>query len=165
MSQPDAISVSRRIPVSSDVVFALLADPTKHPEIDGSGMLRSATSSGAITGVGDTFTMRMHNDEMGDYEMINHVVEYEAGRRIAWEPALLHAGRAEDEAGVVMRAGHRWLYQLEPVSSDATVVTESYDCSSAPAWLQNAVQGGKRWQASMEASLENVSRLCSTSNG
>lgn len=158
MSQPAAVSVSRTVPAPADVVFALLADPTRHPEIDGSGMVRAATSSGPIGGAGDTFTMRMHNDEMGDYEMINHVVEYEAGRRIAWEPVLLHAGRPEDEEDVGVRSGHRWSYHLEPLGPGATVVTESYDCSTAPAWLQKAVKGGQRWQRSMEATLDNVCR-------
>lgn len=161
MSQALAISVTKEIPAPAHVVFAVLADPVMHPEIDGSGMLRSATSSGPITRVGDTFTMRMHNDEMGEYEMINHVVEYEAGGRIAWEPALLRAGRPEDEADVGVRAGHRWSYELHPISAGATLVTESYDCSSAPAWLQNAVKGGRRWEAPMEASLDNLYRLCS----
>lgn len=163
MSETLTVSVAKEIPAPAEAVFALLADPTKHPEIDGSGMLRSATSSGAISGVGDTFTMQMHNDEMGDYEMINHVVEYEPGRCIAWEPALLHAGRVEDKDDEGVRSGHRWSFQLEPVNSAATVVTESYDCSSAPAWLQKAVKGGTRWQAAMETSLENIYRLCSTS--
>ncbi len=164
MSQLEAVSVSKEIPAPAEVVFALLADPTRHPEIDGSGMLRAA-SGGAINRVGDTFSMRMHNDEMGDYEMINHVVDYEPARRIAWEPALLRAGRPEDETEVGVRAGHRWSYLLRPVGSDATLVTESYDCSSAPDWLQKAVQGGRRWQAAMEASLENVHRLCCASRG
>ncbi len=160
MSQPTVSSVSRKISAHADIVFALLADPTKHPEIDGSGMLRSGRSSDSITGVGDTFVMHMHNGEMGDYEMINHVVDYEQGRRIAWEPVLHRAGRAEDEEEVGVRSGHRWSYELDPVSSDLTVVTESYDCSSAPEWLQKAVKGGKRWESSMETSLENLSRLC-----
>jgi uncharacterized protein YndB with AHSA1/START domain len=165
MSQSPFVSVAKEIPAPVDSVFALLADPTRHPEIDGSGMLRSATSTSVIGGVGDTFTMRMHNDEMGDYEMINHVVEYEPGRRIAWEPALLHAGRAEDTGDEGVRSGHRWSYQIEATSSGTTIVTESYDCSSAPAWLQKAVKGGTRWQASMEASLENLYRLCSAGVG
>jgi hypothetical protein len=165
MSHPLATSVSRKVPASAEAVFALLADPTKHPEIDGSGMLRSAVSTESITGTGDSFAMRMRNDEMGDYEMINHVVEYVAGRRIAWEPVLLHAGRPEDEPDVGVRSGHRWSYDLEPVTSDATVVTERYDCSNAPAWLQKAVKGGQRWKVSMESSLANLERLCSTSTG
>lgn len=161
MPQDLIVSVAREIPAPAEVVFALLADPTKHPEIDGSGMLRSAMSSGAISGIGDTFTMQMHNDEMGDYEMINYVVAYEAGRCIGWEPVLLHAGRAEDKQDEGVRSGHRWSFNLAPIDAGTTVVTESYDCSSAPAWLQKAVKGGTRWQASMEVSLENIHRLCS----
>jgi uncharacterized protein YndB with AHSA1/START domain len=163
MSEPLTVSVTNEIPAPPEAVFALLVDPAKHPEIDGSGMLRSATSSGALSGVGDAFTMQMHNDEMGDYEMVNHVVEFEHGRRIAWEPALLHAGRAEDKDDEGVRSGHRWSFELEAIGPGATAVTESYDCSAAPAWLQKAVKGGSRWQAAMEASLENIHRLCSTS--
>jgi hypothetical protein len=163
MSEALTVSVAKEIPAPADFVFALLADPSKHPEIDGSGMLREATSRGQISGVGDTFTMQMHNEEMGDYEMINHVVEYEPGRSIAWEPALLRAGREDDKEDEGVRSGHRWSFDLQPVSSGKTVVTESYDCSRALAWLQKAVKGGSRWQASMEASLENIYRLCSTS--
>jgi hypothetical protein len=163
MPEALTVSVTKEIPAPVEAVFALLADPTRHPEVDGSGMLRSATSTGPISGIGDTFTMQMHNEEMGDYEMINHVVAYEAGRCLAWEPVLLRAGRAEDKDGEGVRPGHRWSYNLEPLNSGATLVTESYDCSSAPAWLQKAVKGGTRWQASMEASLENIHRLCSTS--
>lgn len=165
MSQPMVVSVAKEIPAPAHLVFALLADPARHPEIDGSGMVRSSTSSGPITRIGDTFTMAMHNEEMGDYEMINHVVEYEPDRCIAWEPALLHAGRAEDREDEGVRTGHRWSFRLEPLRANATVVTESFDCSEAPAWLQKAVKGGARWQVPMEISLDNIYRLCSTGVG
>ena len=75
------VSVSRTIEAPADKLFELLAHPASHPLIDGSGMLREG-SGGVISSVGDVFTMRMHNDEMGDYEMANHVVEYEPNRRI-----------------------------------------------------------------------------------
>ena len=160
MSESMAISVAREIAASSDVVFAVLADPARHPEIDGSGMLRSATSSGTITDVGGTFTMGMHNDEMGDYEMINYVVEFQPGRRIAWEPALSQAGRAEDESDVGARSGHRWGFELVSLGPDRTRVTESYDCRTSPDWLQKAVKGGRRWEPAMERTLENLDRVC-----
>lgn len=162
MPETLTVSVIKEIPAPADVVFALLADPAKHPEFDGSGMLRSTTSSGRISGVGQTFTMLMHNDEMGDYEMVNHVVEYEPDRRIAWEPVLLHAGRPEDREEEGVRSGHRWSFALAPVNAGATLVTETYDCSRAPAWLQKAVRGGARWETAMENSLANIHRLCST---
>ena len=44
----------------------------------------------AVRGVGDVFVMRMYFTELGNYHMINHVVEFERGRRIGWEP---EAGR------------------------------------------------------------------------
>jgi hypothetical protein len=49
-------------------------------------MLRGVVSGTAIRGVGDVFVMQMYFDELGEYQMINHVVEYEPGRRIGWEP-------------------------------------------------------------------------------
>ena len=89
------VSVSRRIQAPAAELFAVLADPGRHPVIDGSGMLREAGGTALINGVGDVFSMSMHNAEMGDYEMSNLVVEYEQDRRIGWEPALRAATRPE----------------------------------------------------------------------
>ncbi len=108
------VSASRTIEAAAEELFAVLADPARHPYIDGSGMLRRAVSSSAITGVGDTFTMSMHNAEMGDYEITNHVVEYERNRRIGWEPVLSAASRAEDQADIGDRSEHRWIYTSSP---------------------------------------------------
>ncbi len=80
------VSVSRTIGVPAEKLFDILARPASHPLIDGSGMVREASSDGIVTGVGDVFSMKMHNDEMGDYEMSNHVVQYELNRLIGWEP-------------------------------------------------------------------------------
>jgi hypothetical protein len=156
MSEP--VSVTRRIEAPAARVFAILADPARHPEIDGSGMVREATGAGPVRAVGDTFGMRMHNDEMGDYEMLNYVVEYEQDRRIGWEPVLARAGRPEDEDGVGDRSGHRWSYVLVP-DGQGTVVTEIYDCSTAPDWLKRAIRNGERWRNSMTRTLENIDKL------
>jgi len=154
----EPVSVSREIGAPAETLFDLLTQPAKHPLVDGSGMLR-AGSDGAITGVGDVFTMTMHNDEMGDYEMSNHVVEYELNRKIGWEPVLKAASRPEDQADIGDRAEHRWTFQLTPLGQGSTLVTETYDCTRAPEWLRNAVKGGKRWIASMTASLEKLDEL------
>lgn len=154
------VSVSRHIEASVEELFAIIADPATHPSFDGSGMLREATSNSAIARVGDVFTMSMHNDEMGDYEMANHVVEYELNRRIAWEPVLKVASRAEDEGDVGDRSGHRWIYELTPVGPTTTIVTETYDCTSAPEWLRKAVKNGDRWAGSMTATLERLDAQC-----
>jgi hypothetical protein len=62
----------------------------------------------------DVFTMKMYVPALGDYEMNNHVVEYELDRRIGWEP---EAGRGHADAAAGQdgsRWGHRWPYELVP---------------------------------------------------
>jgi hypothetical protein len=49
-------------------------------------MVRGVVSGSAVSGVGDIFVMKMYFTELGEYHMINHVVEYEPDRRIGWEP-------------------------------------------------------------------------------
>lgn len=154
------LAVSRRIEAPADELFARLADPTKHPSFDGSGMLRDGSGNKAVSGVGDVFTMKMHNDEMGDYEMRNHVVEYLLNKRIVWEPVMSAASRPEDVPGIGDRAGHRWGYELESDGPDATVVTETFDCTQAPQWLRVVVDEGNRWLASMTATLEHLDEQC-----
>ncbi len=154
------VSVTRTIKAASEELFAFLADPARHPEIDGSGMLRRAVSSSPIGGLGDTFVMSMHNDEMGDYEITNHVVEYERNRRIGWEPVLSAASRSEDQAEIGDRGQHRWIYDLKPVGPCATVVTEIYDCGRAPDWLRRAVRNGDRWVDSMTTTLDRLDQQC-----
>ncbi len=154
------VSVSRQIAAPAGALFAVLARPARHPGIDGSGMLVAAVGDPVITGVGDVFTMRMHNAEMGDYEMANHVVEYEPGRRIGWEPVMSAASRAEDQADIGDRAEHRWSFALTPAGEGVTLVTETYDCTRAPEWLRKAVKNGRRWEASMTATLEKLDQQC-----
>jgi len=153
------VSVSRRIAAPAHTVFAVLADPARHVEVDGADMLRGPKANGRISGVGDTFVMRMHNDEMGDYEMTNHVVEFEPERRIAWEPVLTAATRPEDLEELGERAGHRWGFVLEPDGPHATVVTETFDCSVAPEWLRTVLKNGTRWLPVMTATLERLDHL------
>ena len=96
------VAVSRRICTPAYGVFQVLADPVRHPEFDGSGMLRGAVSTAVISAVGDVFVMKMYYSGIGDYEMNNHVVEYEPDRRIGWEP---EAGRGHPDGSATARWG------------------------------------------------------------
>ena len=137
-------------------IFQLLADPRRHPELDGSGMVRGAVGAAVITGVGDVFVMAMHFSALGDYEMENHVVEYELDRRIGWEPApgRGHPGKGEAPWG------HRWTFELAPEGAASTVVTERYDCSRAPADARASVDDGRIWIEAMTATLARLDDLC-----
>jgi hypothetical protein len=142
------VAVSRRIPASADAIFAILADPGRHTELDGSGMLRGAATDQAVTAAGDVFVLNMSFSRLGDYQMANHVVEFEPGRRIAWEP------RRHDIDAPPW--GHRWGFTLAPDGPAVTVVTHDYDCSRAPAPERESMANGRMWIEAMTKTLENL---------
>ncbi|MGP7999260.1 MAG: hypothetical protein ACLPKI_18385 [Streptosporangiaceae bacterium] len=161
---PPPVTVSRRISAPAHDIFEILANPARHLEIDGSGMLRGAASTGVISGAGDIFVMKMYYSELGHYEMNNHVVEFEPDRRIGWEP---EAGRGHSGASgsAADRWGHRWSYQLTPDGPDATIVTEIYDCSRAPEEERIGMDNGSVWAESMARTLERLDALCTRQPG
>lgn len=157
------VVVSRRIDAPASVVFKVLTDPARHVELDGSGMVRGPVTDEPVAGVGDVFVMRMYFEPIGEYEMNNHVVAFEADRLIAWEP---ESGRGHPEAGGdEARWGHRWAYRLTPDGPDTTVVTEIYDCSQVPADGQAEMDGGRVWLEAMAETLERLDRLCAGGPG
>jgi len=110
-------------------VFAIVSDPPRHPEIDGSGMVKAAPASDErVSGVGDRFGMQM---KWGiGYEMTNVVTEYDPDRRFVWRPLVARPawlGKLAERSG-----GHVWGYELEAVG-DTTRVRHFYDWSGAPA--------------------------------
>ena len=161
------VEVSRRIEAPAAAIFEILANPQRHMDFDGSGMLRGAVLDRSISEVGDTFTMKMHR--LGDdYLMINYVVEFEPDRRIFWEPAPGDPSRAEgdDPSKVGIPAGYRWGYVLTPDGDNATVVTEVFDYGPLEEIRQSLLSDGGAWinganpvLESMTASLERLKRI------
>ncbi len=149
LSDPLVVSVTARIDAPAHELFALLRDPARHRDVDGSGMIRGSDAP-AVGKVGDTFVVRMHNDEFGDYEMRNHVVEYVADRAIAWAPKR-HDVDDEDW-------DHRWGWRLEP-AGEATEVTAFFDCTRVPEDGRRILRNGERWRADLERSLERLGAL------
>ena len=160
------VAVSRRIAAPASLIFPILADPGRHRELDGSAMLRGVASGTTICGVGDVFVMNMYFDELGDYQMINHVVEYQPDRRIGWEP---EAGRGHPNAepGAERRArwGQRWSFELTPDGPDATVVTEIFDCSQVPEDQRVDIDNGNIWVEGIHRTLARLDRLCTSQPG
>jgi hypothetical protein len=146
LTGPGIVTATSRVHARAPVVFAILRDPQRHPSIDGTGMLRGSEDA-PIQGVGDTFVMRMHNDEFGDYEMRNHVTEFVEDHAIEWAPKR-HDVEEEDW-------DHRWGWWLEP-DGDVTVVTAYFDCSRSPEDAKRILRNGTRWQPDMEASLGHL---------
>lgn len=158
------IEVSRRIEAPAALIFEILANPQRHMDFDGSGMLRGPLVDSPISKVGDTFTMKMHR--LGDdYLILNYVVEFEPHRRIFWEPAPGDVSRAEDNdpSKVGIPAGYRWGYVLAPDGDDATVVTEVFDFGPLSESLFNDggawINGTNSVRESMTASLEKLEKI------
>ncbi|HUF31654.1 MAG TPA: SRPBCC family protein [Acidimicrobiales bacterium] len=138
------VSGTRVIDATPEAIFAVLADPTKHPLFDGSGTVRESKSSGGERlAMGSKFGMSM---KMGvPYGITNTVVEFEEGRRIAWR----HAGR------------HRWRYELEPVDGGArTQVTETFDWGPAIAGVTYPLVGiPAKNKKAIDATLERLDAM------
>ena len=63
-------------------VFDLLANPSRHKEIDGSNTIQNRISGPERLSLGSKFGMAMH---LGiDYRITNTVVEFEENKLIAW---------------------------------------------------------------------------------
>ena len=162
------IEVSRRIEAPADRIFNILANPQRHVDFDGSGMLRGSVLDRPISDLGDTFIMKMHR--LGDdYLMLNYVVEFEPDRRIFWEPAPGDPSRAEgdDPSKVGVPAGYRWGYILTPDGDDATFVTEVFDTGTVTEEIRQSllsdggtwINGSNSMLESMRASLERLETI------
>jgi hypothetical protein len=86
--QQTSVTESRDINAPAPRIFSILSKPAMHPQVDGTGMLRSGVDNKVISKVGDKFYTTMVHWDMGNYVMENHVFEFGQDRRITWEPAL-----------------------------------------------------------------------------
>ncbi|WP_420617779.1 SRPBCC family protein [Candidatus Poriferisocius sp.] len=102
-------TASRVVPAAPEEIFALLADPARHVEIDGSGTLQRLIRGQGSMQLGSKFTIGMKAYGF-PYRVTSKVVEYEENRLIAWCHFIKN----------------RWRFGLEPVEG-GTRVTESAD--------------------------------------
>jgi len=140
-SSSRVVTRERVVAMPPEEVFELLADPRRHVELDGSGMLTADIDGPERLFLGATFRVRMRRGAL-PYRVRNRVVEFEEGRRIAWA----HGGR------------HRWRWELEPgPEPDTTLVRESFDWSTSPfPWLLEVFGAPAQNAVAMEKSLERL---------
>ncbi len=142
-------TVERFIAAPPEKIFALVADPRRHQDIDGSGTVRSACDVPDDLALGSTFGMDMRLGR--PYSMVSTVIEYEPNRRIAWQ--------SRPPTGVLRHffGGRIWRYVLEPVEG-GTRVSESWDISQEK---NKAIVRPYRYKTrgNMAATLERIERL------
>jgi hypothetical protein len=136
-----------------------------HPEVDGTGMLRSAVENTPVSAVGDVFYIDMVHWHLGNYVMANHVTQFEHDRLIAWEPVVYSYENPEYEQSVGQPGLREWGWQLEPLSDDRTRVTAFFEGSRLPEELRTFIEEGEFWRPAMVTSLGNLERLVNQSGG
>jgi hypothetical protein len=145
------VSVERVIKAPAASIFAILANPSRHPEIDGSGAVKKLKAGAPDhLALGTTFGMSMR---LGvPYTMTNTVIEFEQDQRIAWQTVL---------AGPLGRVigGRVWRYELEE-SAGGTKVTETWDITQdkQQAFLKMG-KVGQQTSGSMSKTLERLAEL------
>jgi uncharacterized protein YndB with AHSA1/START domain len=147
------VSVDRLIAAPAAALFAVVADASRHPDIDGSGTVVKAKGAAEPLRLGSTFGMSM---KMGvPYSMSNTVIEFDQDRRIAWQTVF---------SGPLGRfvGGRIWRYEFEEVEG-GTKVTESWDISKdKQGFMLKRGQLPKRTAASMRATLEKLAQSTQT---
>jgi uncharacterized protein YndB with AHSA1/START domain len=132
----ETVTATITITAPAEAIFAVLADPTTHAAIDGTGWVRESLDGEPLTEVGQIFRMAMHHDNHpdGDYKMANKVRVFDPPRAISWEPGQDVAGDGNLSFG-----GWIWRYDLVPIPPHETKVTLTYDWSAVPQFVRDRI--------------------------
>lgn len=151
----DTMSTACTINAPVETVFAVLADPTTHQAIDGTGWVRESLDGKQLTGAGQVFRMAMYHDNFGGmhYEMANRVEVFEPPHAIAWLP-----GQGADDADLDF-GGWIWRYDLKPLGDDRTEVTLTYDWSAVPAATREQIEFPPFDRQHLDNSLKHLAEL------
>jgi len=110
----NSISSSIIIETNPSKIFAVLSDPRRHPEFDGSGSIVGSIDAPDQLKLGSKFAM---NVKIGvKYPITNTVIEFTENEKIAWQ----HIGK------------HIWKYELTDNGDNTTTVSETWDWSVCP---------------------------------
>ena len=152
MTVSNSVATAERvIPAPADKIFDLLADPSRHRDIDGSGTVRDAKNGSQRLALGSKFGMSM---KLGiPYSMTNEVIEFDENRTIAWQT------KPPVSWGAKLGGGRIWRYDLEPVDG-GTLVRETWDISQEAALSKPLVARGRDHTVkNMEKTLARIEEL------
>jgi uncharacterized protein YndB with AHSA1/START domain len=117
-SDGEHISVERLIAASTEQIFDLIADPSRHHDFDGSGAVHTLKRGPQRLALGSTFVMSMRM--FIRYSTVSTVIEFEVNRRIAWQTYSTIKWLARWGGGRI------WSYELRS-EQDGTLVRETWN--------------------------------------
>jgi hypothetical protein len=105
--------VAKRILVNAPAaeLFAIVVDPHRHPELDGSGTLRDVPIKGPHhLATGDKFSVGMKQYGV-PYKITSTATEVADGKVVEWQHPM----------------GHKWRWDFNETTPGTTEVTETFD--------------------------------------
>jgi hypothetical protein len=107
---PKQISRSAEVAAPASELFAIVADPRRHRELDGSGTVRDNIHCPERLGPGARFSTKMTMFGF-PYRITSTVTEFKPEHLIEWRHPL----------------GHRWRWEFAALTPTTTRVTETFD--------------------------------------
>jgi uncharacterized protein YndB with AHSA1/START domain len=141
---PKQISRSVEVNAPASELFAIVADPRRHRELDGSGLVRDNIRGPERLGPGARFSFKMAMYGL-PYRITSTVTAFKPDELIEWAHPF----------------GHRWRWEFAAVTPTTTQVTETFDYREAAPltrWVRfYAVTGfAKRNAAAVENTLARL---------
>jgi uncharacterized protein YndB with AHSA1/START domain len=151
----ETLTVTATVNAPVETVFAVLADPTSHAAIDGTGWVRDALDADPLTEPGQVFRVAMYHEQHPNkhYEMANQVRDVQAPSVLSWEPGQY------GEDGTLGLGGWTWRYDLAPAGDRNTEVTLTYDWSAVPAPVREHIQFPPFGPEHLDNSLKHLAEL------
>ncbi len=134
-SGPRKISRSAEVNAPAAEIFEIVADPARHGELDGSGTVKSTVSGPQRLSQGARFSVNM-KQYGAPYRITSVVTDFADGQVVEWQHPL----------------GHRWRWELTPLSDDVTRVTETFDFSR----LGGVKAGGLKLSGSLKKNAAGI---------
>jgi hypothetical protein len=141
-SGPRVVIRTAEVNAPAAELFALVANPHKHGEIDGSGTVKDTVKGPDTLSKGATFSVNMKQYGL-PYRIKSKVTAFDDGTLIEWQHP----------------AGHRWRWEFEALTPTTTKVTETWDATTAlpPAKVMYGLVGqASKNAAGIEATLTGL---------
>ncbi|GAB3849393.1 SRPBCC family protein [Nesterenkonia populi] len=141
---PHAVGFRAFVPASPEEVWALVANPHRHHEFDGSGTVKSQAIGPHELTEGTKFSVHMRKFGV-PYRLPLRVTRAERNRTVEWRQPT----------------GHRWRWEIEPAEG-GVIVTETFDTSRQLPPARAALKAAgvlKENAANMQASLVRMRGL------
>jgi hypothetical protein len=134
--------VSRSVEVAAPAaeLYALVADPRRHHELDGSGTVGDNIEVPAKMDVGSKFSTKMKMFGV-PYRITSRVTALKPNELVEWRHPL----------------GHRWRWEFASLSPTLTRVTETFDYSGA-----GAIKNGLKYYERMGFAKANAAGIEAT---